>query len=351
MGDDLKIGMGTSPDNLSPVDPRGLIPTRTVVSGADSNSEKRKQTTINEAVDIYAKRHHFLRVLEESRILFDPKQLPGVTPQESLDFLLKGLKIEDSNAEAIRSMMDKKGQEIREDFPGFIEGMRIENEDRTVAGIWDAADADSFTKMALQWKIQKISKIEMNGIRHKDPRSIKEDIGPIVDDLKKLDVLLKELKGSEIFLQYKSNSDFIDFMALTTGDGKGVGFIQQGPSSPYREVLLGGRTASKEQLFGQGQEQRVTSHLTIPFRLKDVLRSKAPESWSDDRNRYSHGRILDPDFWRSGKYGLPFALNNPFPGIIADKELTELREKDGSGFGKSYDALKAALKQSSRELG
>jgi len=322
----------TLPDDVSPT---SLTPVRTIAPSADSGSETKKQLTADEAIQAFMARKHRIRIFKESRILFDPKQLPGVTPEESLDFLIKGLKMEDSEANEIRKLLDphsRMGRNVRDDFNGFIEYMNQQNKYRTVSEIWEAADADPFTKIALQWEIQNPAN------QYADSKYIKEHASSVAADLRKLDALLKKLSGAEIFLQCKDPHNYIDFTALTTADERGIGFTQQDPNNPYRVVVLGSQTALREDRTYE--HIKTEPHLTVPFELRKVLCSRTPEDWGKDQ--YT--------FWREGKYRFPFDPDNPFPGIITGEELTEERKGD-AGLDGYYNELKEAIEKSSSANG
>lgn len=321
MVDDAHIEQGT-----------GLIPTQTAITGQDSGSEAEAPTTIDEVMGAFAARKLRIKIFKVSRILFDPKQLPGVTPEESFDFLLKGLQIEGDEADRLRGVLgprSKRNEEIVTNFPDFIDALSEQNINRTVADIWRAADADPFTKIALQWEVQDPEK------QYADVEYWTKNAGSVAEDLRKLDTLLKKLHGAEIFLQYSKFGMNINFMALTTADEKGINFIQRDPKSPYRDVELGGPSAFSENL--EDRHITIVPHLVIPFIYKEVLQSKSADDW---------GTYKD-NFWRMREY--PFDPNNPFPGITTGDELYEQTGRNSSFYSEGYKKLKYAMKAQSSE--
>lgn len=317
------------------VDSNTVIPTiaksvQTTVTNPGLDRETEEQLTTGEILRAFAERRHFIGVLERARILFDPKSLPGVTPAESLDFLIKGLQAEHS--EELRQMLGSNkivAQNIRENFPEFIEYMHQQNNNRAVAGIWRAVDADPFTKMTLQWEIQTPNQLA--------DEYIEEHASSVATDLRKLDTLLKSLNGVEILIEFNAFGKNLYFIGLTIADGKGIDFVQSAdPKSPYRDVFLGSLAAYSEE-YGS-KDIKDSTGLRIPFELREVLRTRDRESW----DRYKD------DFWRSGRYSIPFDPDNNFPAIIIGEELTRLRGEDYT-LNKTYSALKKAIEESAPE--
>lgn len=311
---------------------RGIIPAQNAVTNPGLDSERDKPPTVKEVIYAFAERRHFIGVLQRARILFDPKSLPGVTPEESLDFLIRGLRPEDpKKLRQILGSNETIAQNVRENFPAFIEYMNQQNNERTIAEIWRAVDADPFTKMALQWEIQTPKQFS--------DEYIEEHADPVAADLRKLDALLKGLGGVEILMEIDDVFKGC-FIGLTTADGRGIDFVQStDPNNPHREVVLGSQAASTKDTKGyKPTEISVTERLIIPFEVREVLRTRDAESW----DRYKD------DFWRSGKYHTPFDPTNPFPAFIIGEELNRLR-KDDSGLDNKYNALKKAIEGSASD--
>jgi hypothetical protein len=165
---------------------------------------------------------------------------------------------------------------------------------------------------------------------------MEEFAAPVAADLRKMDTLLRSLRGKETFLQCVAEHENIYFAALITPDGNGMGFVPNPNdlNSHDKEVVLGGQTAFSEKWACA--DISTGPHLIIPYTLRKVLRTRTPETWDDDGET----------FWRSGRCEVPFDLDNPFPGVMTDVELTQQREQDG-GLSRDYDKLKNALDQSS----
>lgn len=239
-------------------------------------------------------------------------------------------------------MISSKQESIRENFPDFIEYMNQQNNHRTVTEIWEAIDDDPFTKMALQWEIQDPRQPTEMSIEDYDSFLKKRTI-PVAADLRRLDAFLKSLRGTEILIQIDDPSKGIHFTGLTTVDGGGLDFIQgEDPNSPYKNVVLGSRAASSENIhYGEAAHINVASGLRIPFEAREVLRTKDSKDW-DGYGNHKFPRT-------SSLYKVPFDPNNSFPAIMTKEELNRHREDTGvtTALDSAYEVLKKAIDKSS----
>lgn len=302
----------------------GIVPRQSTDLVGDSSPEPREPKTVAEIIAEFAQRRDRITILQNARILFDPKSLPGVTPKEAMEFLLKGLKIDD--LETREKYTGAAGVAIRYNFHDFIDALKQQNNDATVSDIWDAADADPFTKMALQWEIQ--TEHQLMG------DFIEESAAKTAADLRKLDKILKKSKGAEILVVlYKKHSP--KFKGLTVANDEGLDFVRDSDNALYRSVVFGGQAA---YIIDDDLVQR-SDHLMIPFEAREAL-------WTV-KERYWENMLSDNGFYDRGRE--KFDPGNNFASIVMGEDLSRmLKERGLPGSGDpaalAYDKLTESLK-------
>lgn len=289
----------------------------------DSTPEPREPKTVKEIVEEFRERRHRIRVFKESRILFDPKQLPGVTPQESLEFLFKGLRIEDPD---VRRKILGAGEAIRRNFEDFIDSLTEQNNVAAVAEAWNAKDADSAMKMGLQWEFQQDR-------THLIDDYLMEKAGDAAKDIRALDALVKKSSGDTIFVIF--DKGYVHLAGATRLNGHGLDFTEDPDDPPYRRLFIPGSTSYYGKNLDRYERNIQTSDgLVIPFEAKGALeRASDADYWQ---------RYHDSDgFW--GRRGRVFDPENNFLFIITGREISEIREPGMTNYD-FMDRLVEALK-------
>lgn len=304
----------------------GIVPRETTDLAGDSSPEPIEPKTVKEIISEFAQRRHRITVFQHARILFDPKQLPGVTPKEAMEFLLKGLRIEEP--EVREKLLGKAGTEIKLYFEDFIESLKQQNNAATVADIWEARDADAIKKMALQWEIQtKHQLIE---------ESIEESAERTATNLRRLDALLKEAgKGTEVFVRLRSVK--ADFNGLVIADGEGLDFVRNPNNVPYRNIVFGGQAA-----FSVDYDPiQKSDGLIIPFEAREALGIEKEKYWRDKLN--------DNGFYK--RKDNKFDPKNNFPSVVMGTELSEMVKGTISDPStEAYDKLAKVLKEPQKSI-
>lgn len=311
MADEKTGDLGTGPlTGLVPLPP-------TDVEGLGQEPEP---LTVQDAIRNFTQRRHRVGVFERARILFDPKSLPGKTPQQAMEFLLEGLRIDDP--EVKKKLIGAAGVAIRQDFSGFIESLNQQNNDATVAEIWSAVGADPITKMALQWEIQRKDQLV--------DQDIEESADRTTADLRKLNAMLKKLKGVEFFIFNNEVGERV-FKGLTVSDGEGLQFIRDPDNVPYRNLVFG----EKAVYLDNRSNIQKSELLTIPLEARRALRT-APDAEYWKRYHERGGFLTRRDH--------EYDPENNFLSIIAGEEISRLR---GLGYNdaatETYDRLAKVL--------
>lgn len=296
--------------------PTGLV--------GDYSPEPTEPKTVREIIEEFAKRRDRITVIQHARILFDPKSLPGVTPKEAMEFLLKGLQIDDP--EVKKKLTGKSGAAIRYNFEDFIDVLKQQNNAATVADIWNAVDADPIKKMALQWEIQAEHQLIEEAIEESADRT--------AVDLGKLDGILKKAKGDEIFVSSKEISRHV-FHGLTVSDDEGLRFVKDPDNVPYRNLVFGGPAAYSTD----GRNFERSEGLSISSEARHVIRTETEKYWKD---------ALDDNGFHMRRHDQEFDPENNFPSIITGEEFSKIRGLNPNSSDPStdvYDKLAATLKE------
>lgn len=303
---------------------RDLSPTQSLDANNPGN-ETTEAKTVGEILQGFTQREHQIGVFERARILFDPKMLPGITRQEALDFLIKGLRVSGAEEQTLRQNLNPEmANHIREHFPDFINHLSQENNARAVAEIWSTAGIDALTKLAFQWEFQMILGDTRKSVVYAEERATKT-----AADLKKLDERLKRHSGEEVIIRYKGH--LLEFSGLNLADGKGLAVVENADlDNPYRDLVLTGPSAySQARGSDRFDDIKTDQRLVIPFESRNALRTKGNENWN----------IFDDTGIRRDQYS-----SDDFRGVVIGKEIRDTNTIEADRFiFNNYRAFKQAL--------
>ncbi len=173
-----------------------------------------------------------------------------------------------ANFEEAAGKVTSKGEDIRNEWMDSVKKDLITN-------LWENPDLDEYTKMVLQWQIEKGAF---------DPAHEAEDIVRAAEELKRFDEELKHHSGEVVFFGDDEWSGNLKILATT--DGKGVAIAKSAdPNDPRRHIVFGGRTAYMvDTNFGGGD---IKAYMEVRDRAElnaSALKALGSEAYYNNNN-------------------------------------------------------------------